>query len=577
MKVSGVSSKFLASIQDQSLSSVKIILVAVKLRRVLFKAGVHLKTKICRLIDQFTKVMDIEWLYRLRSTKVVGLGRHPNIPHMIAVSAFESEMSFLVFDDEYEGTVDRMLSQALKKDLKQSLILGLRTSGLDYLQGLKYPFVPVGSDHFVVMSCKGKVVISFDVEGVCQIEQSSEETSLSASADRALILFHELCEKTFDEACKAHYGGQQIQRAHIDEFDEDLPGNRFEKLDDNLSSSNAHASPSMTRGRALLAASPRQPDGRRQELIWKSATGVRVTLDDISLQFQDFLYSHPPSSEPILNRRRGRYMARTSHRCPGYNRIEITLTPDISRSAIVSHSSPTPGEICPVFSTPRNTNLYAVAVRYPINYGDNQEIDSNDRLREDIATKAMEGRMREEVPEAVSCGPAASSESLQPNVVTEPPVSKAGGGSTIPSVPTELTLTGQHDAEGSLKPVVRDVVVVDSTLGCWNTLAHVPFVGKVPTMVETTPVPSTPPRRPVIGADGKMVMVDADDHLQLSSGTAGSSGTERSSGTVGSSGTDGSSGTEGSSCTEGSSGTEESSVTAGSRKGRGKTKVKKRG
>lgn len=103
---------------------------------------------------------------------------HPNIPHMIAVSAFESEMSFLVFDDEYEGTVDRMLSQALKKDLKQSLILGLRTvaglsSGLDYLQGLKYPFVPVGSDHFVVMSCKGKVVISFDVEGVCQIEQSN--------------------------------------------------------------------------------------------------------------------------------------------------------------------------------------------------------------------------------------------------------------------------------------------------------------------------------------------------------------------------------------------------------------------
>ena len=104
----------------------------------------------------------------------------------------------------------------------------------------------------------------------------------------------------------------------------------------------------MTGGRTLLAPSPRQPDGRRQELIWKSAAGVRVTLDDISLQFQDFLYSHPPSSEPILNRRRGRYMTRTSHRCPGYNRIEITLTPDIGRSAIVSHSSPTPGEICPV-------------------------------------------------------------------------------------------------------------------------------------------------------------------------------------------------------------------------------------
>ena len=38
-------------------------------------------------------------------------------------------------------------------------------------------------------------MISFDLEGVCQIEQSSEETSLSASANRALVLFHELCER----------------------------------------------------------------------------------------------------------------------------------------------------------------------------------------------------------------------------------------------------------------------------------------------------------------------------------------------------------------------------------------------
>jgi hypothetical protein len=41
-------------------------------------------------------------------------------------------------------------------------------------------------------------------------------------------------------------------------------------------------------------------------------------------------------------------MARTAHRCPGYNRIEITLTANITRSAIVSHSSPIPHEICPV-------------------------------------------------------------------------------------------------------------------------------------------------------------------------------------------------------------------------------------
>ena len=59
-------------------------------------------------------------------------------------------------------------------------------------------------------------------------------------------------------------------------------------------------------------------------------------------------------------------------------------------------------------------------------------------------------------------GPAASSESLQPGFVTEPSGSKAGGPSTIPSVPTGLTSTGQDNADGSSKPVVRDDVVPDS-------------------------------------------------------------------------------------------------------------------
>jgi hypothetical protein len=73
-----------------------------------------------------------------------------------------------------------------------------------------------------------------------------------------------------------------------------------------------------------------------------------MTLNEISRDFQYFLNVNASSLEPALNRRRGRYIARTFHRCPSYNRIEITLTPDITRSAIVFHSSSTPYEICPV-------------------------------------------------------------------------------------------------------------------------------------------------------------------------------------------------------------------------------------
>ena len=176
---------------------------------------------------------------------------------------------------------------------------------------------------------------------------------------------HALCQ-TFDSACRAHYesefccsphpclvtsnnpSGEQIQRTYADEFDtsvNDLPENRFEELD---SSGLVPSSP--TSGRPSPRISPREllPSGRRQELVWKPPTAEAVSLNDISKQFRNFLNGHLLSSEPALIHRRRRYMGRTAHRCPGYNRIEITLTANITRSAIVSHSSPIPHEICPV-------------------------------------------------------------------------------------------------------------------------------------------------------------------------------------------------------------------------------------
>ena len=89
-------------------------------------------------------------------------------------------------------------------------------------------------------------------------------------------------------------------------------------------------------------------DGHRRELVWKPQDEKKSSLEDIYFDFKAFLDSLPPSSEPALHRRRGRYTIRTVHRCPGYNRTEITLTPSIARSAIVSHSTPLPNEICPV-------------------------------------------------------------------------------------------------------------------------------------------------------------------------------------------------------------------------------------
>ena len=89
--------------------------------------------------------------------------------------------------------------------------------------------------------------------------------------------------------------------------------------------------------------SPRKPTptAYRRELVWKSQNYEPVSLEDIARQFQEFMRT--PFTELTLNRRRGRYTTKTAHRCPGYNRIEITLTTDLDRSAIglPSHSHPT--------------------------------------------------------------------------------------------------------------------------------------------------------------------------------------------------------------------------------------------
>jgi len=142
--------------------------------------------------------------------------------------------------------------------------------------------------------------------------------------------------------------GEKIQRAYADEFDInviDLLENQFKELD---LSGRAPSSPTSERPSPQILPQKVLPSGHRQELVWKSATERPVTLSDISHQFQIFLNAYLLSSEPALNCRRGRYTGRAAHRCPGYNRIEITLTANITSSAIVSHSSPIPHEICPV-------------------------------------------------------------------------------------------------------------------------------------------------------------------------------------------------------------------------------------
>ena len=137
---------------------------------------------------------------------------------------------------------------------------------------------------------------------------------------------------------------QKTQRTYIDEFDTD---HRFEEIEIEAGvEKNSSLDSTSPAGVSMASSRKPTPSAHRRELVWKPQEHETIPLDDIARRFQYFLL--PASTELAFTRRRGRYTTKTAHRCPGYNRIEITLTTDIARSAIVSHLTPTPHEICPV-------------------------------------------------------------------------------------------------------------------------------------------------------------------------------------------------------------------------------------
>lgn len=201
------------------------------------------------------------------------------------------------------------------------------------------------------------------------------------SVKRRVFLRHQTMElnsdllQTFNAARKAHYQSESffLESINCDQFsniillekrarfikeDEAYPSeddlsylSDDDILEDELGPSDIGQRLGDRRSAPNLASKPvkkQRLNGRRQELVWRAPTDEAIKLNDIARDFQYFLNANGSSLQPALNRRRGRYTARTSHRCPGYNRIEIVLTPDIRRSTIVLHSSPIPYEICPI-------------------------------------------------------------------------------------------------------------------------------------------------------------------------------------------------------------------------------------
>jgi len=163
-------------------------------------------------------------------------------------------------------------------------------------------------------------------------------SSKHLNSDGALDVFNMLCQNTFGAANSILYRDEVA---------------RGERLTDTLSvpsqMSTAWASEDFSpqqSGEAPSESTELTRQKTRRELVWNSLEQDGLSLAIVAKQFGDFLDVFSPA--PLLKRRIASVARKTVHRCPGYNREEITFTTSVYNSAVISHASPSLREICVV-------------------------------------------------------------------------------------------------------------------------------------------------------------------------------------------------------------------------------------
>ena len=138
-------------------------------------------------------------------------------------------------------------------------------------------------------------------------------------------------ERNFDE-----YVGESLRPA----TPEDVEGAS------NFSQSEVTSDPSNSSGKPKSRRTP------RREVWWVDLGATDQSLKSTKRCFENHLNRFLLSPSNSLLRRirstKDNNFKRNLHRCPGYLREEITLTSDVTRSAIVSHTFPSESELCSI-------------------------------------------------------------------------------------------------------------------------------------------------------------------------------------------------------------------------------------
>ncbi|KDR69258.1 hypothetical protein GALMADRAFT_282704, partial [Galerina marginata CBS 339.88] len=272
---------------------------------------------------------------------------------MIAVSPANSQLPFLLFDGEFEGTFETKLTWGLGRGVNRTLPLLLQTaielaSGLAYLDGLYRPFAPVGPDDFVVLCRNGRITISFDPDAA---PVDNKRTGLPVTM---LDIFHRLCKKTFDAALKGffmspdsacinahHWRGnnrpancpceevEDYQESVLDDLQ--IPEDWFYRV-----------FPSMPK--------PPQPFRQHDLVCGAHASGTKMTLELLSHQLQLFLRR---PFQILLSNLQSKNLVLRHHTPQNHSATDHAMDRHFTRSGIVVSTRPVHDRIYISYSSKR--------------------------------------------------------------------------------------------------------------------------------------------------------------------------------------------------------------------------------
>ncbi|KAF5346984.1 hypothetical protein D9758_010101 [Tetrapyrgos nigripes] len=277
-----------------------------------------------------------------RTVAINELILHPNVLRMKAISSALCQVPFIVYDSACEkGCVEYQIMSALSESADRSIRLGFQivgdlSAGLDYLLTSGMPIRDIREEVleiYITEDDRVKIGVNdFELQGA-----SHENYELNLDDEDILWdVFNRLCEKTFKK------GNRILYEAEV-QFPNAL------KMDPTVKEDAASPSGSSTSSNLPFAPTESAVAPCR-ELVWITSSRGSTTLDSVARQYTNRLHIHHLNETSLLSRRfqvtRKSFQVR--HRCQGYSKEEITLTCSIKNNAIVAHTIPSPGEMCPV-------------------------------------------------------------------------------------------------------------------------------------------------------------------------------------------------------------------------------------